>query len=130
MAMPPKRDLTTGPVGPALLAFAVPTLMSSVLQSLQGSINAIWVGRFLGEAALAATSNANMILFLTLSFVFGFGMAATILVGQAFGRRDLDQVRRVIGTVIVSTRSHFPALIFCAAIALTAAPNAIEGIWI
>ena len=100
MAARPKRDLTTGPIGPALLAFAVPTLFSSVLQSLQGSINAIWVGRFLGEAALAATSNANMILFLTLSFVFGFGMAATILVGQAFGRKDMDQVRRVIGTTI------------------------------
>jgi len=100
MAGPPKRDLTSGPIGPALLAFAIPTLFSSVLQSLQGSINAIWVGRFLGEEALAATSNANMILFLTLSFVFGFGMAATILVGQAYGRRDMDQVRRVIGTTI------------------------------
>ena len=100
MAMPPKRDLTTGPIGPALIKFAIPTLFSSILQSLQGSINAVWVGRFLGEAALAATSNANMILFLTLSFVFGFGMAATILVGQAYGRRDMDSVRRVIGTTI------------------------------
>ena len=96
----PKRDLTTGPIGPALLMFAVPTLFSSVLQSLQGSINAIWVGRFLGEAALAATSNANIILFLTLSFVFGFGMAATVLIGQAFGRKDVDEVRRVIGTTL------------------------------
>ena len=100
MAARPNRDLTTGPIGSALLAFAVPTLFSSVLQSLQGSINTIWVGRFLGEGALAATSNANMILFLTLSFVFGFGMAGTILVGQAYGRRDMDQVRRVIGTTI------------------------------
>lgn len=100
MATRPKRDLTTGPIGPALLAFAVPTLVSSVVQSLQGSINTIWVGRFLGESALAATSNANLILFLLLSFVFGFGMAATILVGQAYGRGDLDQVRRIIGTLM------------------------------
>src|SRR4051812_47152170 len=100
MATRPKRDLTTGPIGSALLMFAVPTLFSSILQSLNGSINSIWVGRFLGEEALAATSNANLIMFLTMSFVFGFGMAGTILVGQAYGRRDLDQVRRVIGTVI------------------------------
>lgn len=100
MASRPKRDLTNGPIAPALLLFAVPTLFSSILQSLNGSINSIWVGRFLGEEALAATSNANLIMFLTMSFVFGFGMAGTILVGQAYGRKDLDQVRKVIGTVI------------------------------
>lgn len=97
---PGQRDLTTGPIGPVLLAFAVPTLISSVLQSLNGSINAIWVGRFLGEDALAATSNANMTMFLLMAFVFGFGMAATVLIGQAFGRRDIDEVRRVTGTAI------------------------------
>ncbi|MBO9713761.1 MATE family efflux transporter [Sphingomonas sp.] len=97
-----KRDLTTGPIGPALFQFAIPTLISSIVQSLQGSVNSIWVGRFLGENALAATSSANLVLFLTMSFVFGFGMAATILIGQASGRKDLDQVRRVFGTIVGS----------------------------
>ena len=92
------RDLTTGPIAATLVAFALPTLISSILQSLNGTINAIWVGRFLGEDALAATSNANMIMFLLMSFVFGFGMAATVLVGQAFGRGDVDAARRVVGT--------------------------------
>src|SRR5712671_1490368 len=97
---PRQRDLTAGPIGRTLLAFAVPTLISSILQSLNGSINAVWVGRFLGERALAATSNANMVMFLLMAFVFGFGMAATILIGQAFGRRDLDGARRVVGTTV------------------------------
>src|SRR6476660_706033 len=92
------RDLTQGPIAKTLLAFALPTLVSSILQSLNGTVNAIWVGRFLGEDALAATSNANMIMFLLMSFVFGFGMAATVLIGQAFGRRDIDGARRVVGT--------------------------------
>lgn len=95
-----RRDLTQGPIGSTLIKFALPTLGSSVLQSLNGSINAVWVGRFLGENALAATSNANMVMFLLNSFVFGFGMAATILVGQSFGRRDIDSARRAIGTAL------------------------------
>src|SRR5947199_4948961 len=100
---PPGRgDLTQGPIGKTLLAFALPTLISSILQSLNGTINAIWIGRFLGESALAATSNANMIMFLLMSFVFGFGMASTVLIGQAFGRKDVDGGRRVIGTAIGS----------------------------
>src|SRR5690348_11177445 len=95
---PARGDLTQGPIAKTLLAFALPTLASSILQSLNGTINAIWVGRFLGEGALAATSNANMVMFLLTAFVFGFGMAATILVGQAWGRKDVDEARRVFGT--------------------------------
>jgi putative MATE family efflux protein len=95
-----RRDLTQGAIAPTLLAFALPTLFSSILQSLNGSINAIWVGRFLGEDALAATSNANIVMFLLMAFVFGFGMASTILIGQAFGRRDVDGARRGIGTAL------------------------------
>ena len=97
---PGQRDLTTGPIGKTLLAFAMPTLLSSIIQSLNGSINTIWVGRFLGENALASTSNANLVMFLLMAFVFGFGMAATILIGQAFGARDIDGARRVVGTAI------------------------------
>jgi putative MATE family efflux protein len=97
---PGQRDLTSGPIARTLLAFALPTLGSSILQSLNGSVNAIWVGRFLGENALAATSNANIVMFLLMAFVFGFGMAATILIAQAFGRRDVDGARRVLGTAI------------------------------
>ncbi|MES2755359.1 MAG: MATE family efflux transporter [Pseudomonadota bacterium] len=95
-----QRDLTTGAIGPTLLAFALPTLASNILQSLNGSINAVWVGRFLGEDALAATSNANLIMFLMFGAIFGFGMAATILVGQAWGRRDYVAAKRAFGSAI------------------------------
>lgn len=93
-----RGDLTQGPIASTLLKFALPTLASSILQSLNGTINAIWVGRFLGESALAATSNANMVMFLLTAFMFGFGMASTILIGQAWGRKDVDDARRVFGT--------------------------------
>lgn len=95
-----RRDLTRGPIGSTLLLFALPTLGSSVLQSLNGSINAVWIGQFLGERALAATTNANLVMFLLFAATFGFGMAATILIGQNMGRRDVDAVRRVLGSAL------------------------------
>jgi putative MATE family efflux protein len=101
MAQPPqRRDLTQGPIGRTLMLFALPTLGSNILQSLNGSINAVWVGRFLGESALAATSNANIIMFLTFGAVFGFGMAATVMIGQAIGRHDVDAARRAFGSAV------------------------------
>ncbi len=132
MVAKPGRDLTSGPIGPTLMAFALPTLGSNVLQSLNGSINAIWVGRFLGEDALAATSNANIIMFLMFGAVFGFGMAATILIGQSWGRRDVEGARRAFGSAIglVLAASIVTALVGWAAthdilVALATPPQAL-----
>ena len=97
---PPSRDLTSGPVMRTLLLFALPTLGSNLLQSLNGTINSIWVGRLIGEAALAATAKANIIMFLTFAGVFGFGMAATVKMGQYFGARQVDAARRTFGSAL------------------------------
>ncbi len=99
-ARPQQRDLTSGPITKTLILFALPTLGSNILQSLNGSINTIWVGRFLGESAVAATANANTIMFLAFAAVFGFGMAATVMIGQASGRRDVDAARRAFGSAL------------------------------
>src|SRR5690606_7984736 len=65
-----------------------------------GTINSIWVGRLIGEDALAATANANIIMFLVAGAAFGFGMAGTVLIGQRFGARDIDGARRTLGTAV------------------------------
>lgn len=100
-AGPPARgNLNNGPVMRTLLLFSAPTLVSNILQSLNGSVNSVWVGRLLGEDALAATANANVVMFLVFAAVFGFGMAATVKVGQAFGAHNVDAARRTFGSAI------------------------------
>lgn len=98
MPSSPTRDLTQGPIARTLVVFALPILAGNVLQSLNGSVNAMWIGHYLGEAAITATANANNIMFLLIGLVFGVGMAATILVAQSMGAKDLQQARRVMGT--------------------------------
>jgi putative MATE family efflux protein len=100
-ASAPNASLTEGSIPRTLFFFTLPVLAGNVLQSLNGSINSIWVGKFLGEAALTATSNANTIMFVLLGAVFGIGMAATILVAQSIGAKNIDQAKRVIGTSAV-----------------------------
>ncbi|PAL25634.1 MATE family efflux transporter [Sphingopyxis sp. GW247-27LB] len=106
-------DLTNGPITRTLILFALPTLASNILQTLSSSVNSIWVGQFLGESALAATANANIIMFLMFASFFGFGMAATVLIGQSIGRGDIDAARRASGGAIGL------ALIFSVVIAIT-----------
>lgn len=95
-----RGDLTQGPLLKTLVLFAVPQMIGNVLQNLNGSINAVWIGQLLGDTALAATANANIIMFLLFALVFGFGMAATVRIGQAWGRKDVPAARRTLGTAL------------------------------
>jgi putative MATE family efflux protein len=94
----PKFSLTEGSIPRALLRFSLPILFGNVLQSVNGSVNAVWVGKYLGEAALAAAGNANVIMFLLFGVMFGFSMASTVMVAQCIGARNIEQAKRVVGS--------------------------------
>jgi putative MATE family efflux protein len=93
--------LTEGSIPRALLAFSLPILFGNVLQSVNGSVNAIWVGKYLGEASLAAVGNSNVIMFLLFAVMFGFSMASTIMVAQCMGAKNVAEAKRVVGTSAV-----------------------------
>ena len=113
-----QRSLTEGSIPNELFRFTLPILLANILQSLNGSVNSIWVGRFLGEAALTATSNANTVMFLLIATAFGVALAATILIGQCIGANDVASTKRVVGTsasffAAVSVAMGFAGLILC-----------------
>src|ERR1700752_1105677 len=116
--MNPPSSLTEGSISSGMIRFLLPILFPNVLQSLNGSVNSIWVGRFLGEAALTATSNANTVMFLLIGAAFGVAMAATILIGQAIGANDLQETKRVVGTsatffAAISVAMAIAGLVLC-----------------
>ncbi|MDE2263681.1 MAG: polysaccharide biosynthesis C-terminal domain-containing protein, partial [Gammaproteobacteria bacterium] len=92
------RSLTEGSISRGMVQFALPILYANVLQSLNASVNSVWVGRFLGEAALTATSNANVVMFLLIGLAFGIAMAATILIAQRIGANDIRGAKHAVGT--------------------------------
>jgi putative MATE family efflux protein len=93
-----RRDLTKGPITRTLLIFSLPLLGGNALQSLNGTVNQIWVSHTLGETAITALGNANIVMMLMLGSIFGVGMAGNILIAQAFGGRDMALVKKVMGT--------------------------------
>ena len=93
-----RRDLTKGPITRTLLLFSLPLFGANALQSLNGTVNQIWVSHTLGENAITALGNANIVMMLMLAVIFGIGMAANILVGQAVGAGDHGLVKHVMGT--------------------------------
>ncbi|MFZ9708566.1 MAG: MATE family efflux transporter [Steroidobacteraceae bacterium] len=104
--------LTSGSIPRTLFAFALPILAGNVMQSINGSINSIWIGKFLGAAALTGANNANIVMFLLLGAVFGITLASTILIARSLGAGDVADARRVTGT----SASFFCVLSFVFAI--------------
>src|SRR5215472_4365774 len=114
--------LVEGPIASTLLRFSLPILASSVLQSINASVNAAWIGNLLGARALTASANANTLLFFLLSACFGMGMAASILVAQALGARNVGEAQRIVGTAF----GFFGAIsLAMAAIGIVGAPQAL-----
>jgi putative MATE family efflux protein len=84
----------------ALLAFSLPLIATSTLGPLSASANGIFVGRLLGARALAAVSLFIPILILLISFFGGVASGTSILVGQAFGAKDVEKARAYTGNAV------------------------------
>lgn len=95
------HKLTDGPISRGLLQLALPILCANILQCLNGTVSAFWVGRYLGEAALAAVANAQSMMLLLTGVAYGIAMAATVLVGQCMGTDNIVGAKRVVRTGVV-----------------------------
>ncbi|MDF3070226.1 MAG: family efflux transporter [Polyangiaceae bacterium] len=94
--------LVGGSVARKLLTFSMPILATSILQSLNTSINAAWIGHLLGPGALTASVNANSLIFLVFGIAAGPGEAVNFFVGQSVGAGDLERAKRITGTAIAA----------------------------
>ncbi|WP_437729728.1 MATE family efflux transporter [Sorangium sp. So ce1335] len=89
-------DLTTGSIPRHIVTFSLPMLVGGFLQTTYSFINAIWVGQFLGTAALAAVTVSFPVIFTIFGVGMGITLATNILVSQSFGARRFDELRRVV----------------------------------
>ena len=88
------------PLWQRFLIFLVPLMLSNILQSLSGTINNIYIGQLLGVEALASVSVFFPIMIFLISFIIGLASGATILIGQAWGAKNLLKIKEVTGTTL------------------------------
>jgi putative MATE family efflux protein len=95
-------NLHTRPLWQRFLLFLVPLMLSNILQSLSGTVNSIYIGQLLGVESLAAVSTFFPVMILLISFIVGLASGSTVLIGQAYGARNIEKVKQVAGTTITS----------------------------
>ena len=94
---------STRPLWQRFAVFLLPLMASNILQALSGTVNSIYVGQMIGVEALAATATFFPIMFFLMSFIIGLSAGSTILIGQAWGARNIDKVKQVAGTTLATT---------------------------
>ncbi|MES9692614.1 MATE family efflux transporter [Bacillus toyonensis] len=98
-----KLESESKPIWKLMSMFLVPLLLSNVLQSVGQLFGMVVVGRWLGVNDLAAISAFFPLFFLLVSFVIGIGSGSSILIGQAFGAKNEDRLKAIVGTTLTFT---------------------------
>lgn len=86
--------LTQGNIRAQLTALAAPLLMGNILQQLYNTIDAVIVGRFVGDAAFAAVGVAGSVMNLFLFLINGGCAGVGVMLSQFYGGEDMPTFRR------------------------------------
>ena len=93
-----KLSLTEGPVAPALVRFALPFLLSSLLQSLYGAADLFVVGQYAGAAAVSGVSIGSQLMGTVTMLILSLSMGGTVLIGNCVGQKNEEGAATAIGT--------------------------------
>lgn len=93
--------LLKGNIAGALARFAVPVMLSSVLQILYSAIDLLIVGNFATTADMSGVAVSSQILTTMTLGVSGLTTGLTVLIGQFSGAGSEKDVRHSIGTSLV-----------------------------
>lgn len=96
MASNTSLDMTKGSALKLLTSFTLPALAGNLLNQAYSITDSIVVGRYLGQTSLAAIGVCMPIILLTASMVIGVNIGVSILMSQAFGRKDFKEMRHIL----------------------------------
>ena len=95
-----KKDLTAGRPVKVILQFVLPLLLGNLFQQFYSMVDSAIVGKYLGADALASVGCTGSINFLIIGFMVGISSGFSIIVARYYGAKDMDGVRRAIGTIL------------------------------
>ncbi len=96
-------DLLHGDIKTGLLKFALPLFLGQVFQQLYNMVDALVVGNFVGENALAAVTSTGSLIFLIVGFFGGVYGGVGVVIARCYGAGDEQQVKRAVGTAVAGT---------------------------
>ena len=92
------HDLTEGSIWSKMLLFALPIFLGNLFQQFYNTFDSWVVGKYLGDAALAAVSSSASLIHMMVGFFQGIAIGAGVLIAKSYGARDYESLSRALHT--------------------------------
>ena len=89
-------DFTTGSIPKKILLFSLPLMAGNIFQQLYNVVDTLVVGRFLGEAPLAAVGSAYTLMIFLTSILIGLTMGSGVYFSICFGQKNQKLLKQSI----------------------------------
>ncbi len=97
-----QKDFTKGKIFGPMFIFALPIILTNLLQTTYNIADNVIVGKFSGDTlALAAVGTAGSISAFVLNLVIGISVGAGVVISQAYGAKDYEKVSRGVHTALL-----------------------------
>ena len=95
-----EMDMLHGGLAGRLILFALPLAFSSILQQLFNSADVAVVGRFAGDAALAAVGSCVALVGIFVNLIVGLSVGPNAVLALLIGQNSRDEINRTLHTVL------------------------------
>lgn len=95
------QNMTVGTPWKVLLRFALPLMAASMLQQLYNTVDTIIVGNLDSQTSLAVVGSCAYLTMMYVAVASGLSMGAGVLIAQAFGAKNEENMRKAAGTAVV-----------------------------
>lgn len=90
------RSIVEGPLAPAVWKIAWPAIITNLISGLQGWVDHILVGNFIGYQANAAIGVSFQIFLVVIVFISSIFIGMSVLVARFVGANDHEKVNRTV----------------------------------
>lgn len=94
-------DMCNGPLLGKLLLFALPLMLSGILQLFFNAADIVVVGRFSGSHALAAVGATSALINLLVNLFIGLSIGTNVLTAQYYGAKDKEGIHQTVHTSVL-----------------------------
>ena len=96
-------NMCEGPLAGKIILYAVPLILSSVLQLLFNAADIIVVGRYCGSDSLAAVGSTTSLVNLLMNVFIGLSVGTNVLVARYYGAGREKDVNDTVHTAVLSS---------------------------
>ncbi len=93
-----EMDMCSGGILKKMLLFALPLMLSSILQLLFNAADVVVVGKFAGDNSLAAVGSNTALINLLTNLFLGLSVGANVAAARFFGAKSEDDLSRTVHT--------------------------------